>query len=149
MLLVSSNKGRALALVIAEGRRAVAERMHALADAADERVPDCYARLVDTLERAFWAEELVMGAVGPRALRTQRENHARALSALHQAASRINAGDCALAREALVLLGRFLQMHGREIDVALEPAPPVGGRQARCRKQARFRPRRPRAMRRA
>jgi hemerythrin len=149
MLLVSSNKGRALALVIAEGRRAVAERMHALADAADERVPDCYARLVDTLERAFWAEELVMGAVGPRALRTQRENHARALSALHQAASRINAGDCALAREAMVLLGRFLQMHGREIDVALEPAPLAGRRQARCRKQARFRPRRPRAMRRA
>ena len=146
MQLASSGKERALAAVIAEGRRAVAERMSALADAADDRVPDCYARLLDTLEQAFWAEEQVMGAVGCRALRTQRENHARALSALHQAASRIDAGDCALAREALLLLRRFLQMHGREIDVALEPASPAGGRLARCRKQGRARPRRPPAM---
>jgi hemerythrin len=142
---MSSSKARSLVAVIAEGRRAVAERMHALADAADDCVPDCYARLLDTLEQAFWAEELVMGALGHRALRTQRENHARALSALHQAASRIDAGDCALAREALALLGRFLQMHHQEIDVALAPEPAPGGRVARCRKQARTRPRRPRA----
>jgi hemerythrin len=84
--------------------------MYSLAMAADERVPGCYSRLVAAAEQAFQAEEAVAENGDCQALREQRERHARALSALHQAAHRIDDGDAALAREALGLLGRFLAM---------------------------------------
>jgi hemerythrin len=89
-------------------RRELAQSMSSLASADDDRVADCYNRLVAALEHVFQAEELVTENIDQQVLHEQRERHARALSALHQAATRIDDGDAALAREALSLLGRFL-----------------------------------------
>ncbi|GAB3473051.1 hypothetical protein GCM10027321_46610 [Massilia terrae] len=103
----SQQLGFAFAAVHAT-RRELARTISSLANAADERVPGCYNQLVAAVEHAFRAEELVTEAIDQDRLREQQEGHARALSALHQAANRIDDGDAALAREALGLLGRFL-----------------------------------------
>lgn len=91
-------------------RRELARTISSLAKADDDRVPGCYERLVAAVEHVFRAEELVAEAIDQAMLHEQQERHARALSALHQAATRIDGGDAALAREALSLLGRFLIM---------------------------------------
>lgn len=89
-------------------KRELARSIASLASATDERVPGCYTQVVAAVEHAFRAEEVVTEALDQRSLHEQREHHARALSALHQAATRIDGGDAALARDALGLLGRFL-----------------------------------------
>ncbi len=89
-------------------RRELARTISSLANADDDRVPGCYDRLVSAVEQVFRAEETVTEKFDQQDLHEQRERHARALSALHQAATRIDDGDAALAREALGLLGRFL-----------------------------------------
>jgi hemerythrin len=145
----SGTKARALAAVLDEGRRAVARRMAVLACAPDEEVAEAYNQLVATLEQAFDVEEMVLEVVNLRALRAHREQHARALCALHQACPRIESGDVALGREALELLARFLAMHRVSTDLALSavllPAGQVrnckGARHARHRRHHRTLPR--------
>lgn len=129
----SPTNARPLAAAISAGRRAVAARMNALARATDEQAAECFVHLVATLEQSFRVEEQVMEAINCRALRQHREAHARVLCALHQAAARIEDGDAVLAREAVVLLARFLRMHRPAIDQALLAAPGSGVRHAAMR----------------
>lgn len=117
-----------LGIAIAEvhaARRELARTISSLARAEDERVAGCYDQLVAAVEHAFLAEEVVTEAVAQPALHEQRERHARALSALHQASIRIDHGDAALAREALGLLGRFLvTQRDQHPDALLKKGPP-------------------------
>lgn len=135
---IASSTSRALAAVLAEGRRAVAEHIEALSSASDECFADSYVHLVAALEQAFRAEELVMEAVNSRALRGHLEQHARALGALHQVMPQIEAGDIALGREALELLGRFLLMQRSTMDLALSAALAPRIARPRPRKMARW-----------
>ncbi|GAB3402750.1 hemerythrin family protein [Massilia agilis] len=143
-LPASPTNARPLAAAISAGRRAVAQRMNALACATDEQAAECFVNLVAALEQSFRVEEQVMEATNCRALRQHREAHARVLCALHQAASRIESGDAVLAREAVVLLARFLRMHRPAIDQALLAAPrstiPRTATRACCASRGRTRP---------
>ncbi len=110
---------RLLAAVLVTARRSLARAMSALACASDERVVPCYCQLVAAAERAFRAEELVAEHVGHAALSELQARHGRVLLGLHEASTSIEAGNLALAREALTLLSRFLLLNGPGRDVAL------------------------------
>jgi hemerythrin len=106
------------ALVVAAHRR-LAHTMSALGAAPDDEVVPCYHRLVAAAEQAFRAEELAAEQINHHTVREQRERHARVLLGLHQATTSIQDGDLALARDALVLLSRFLLLNRPSHEVAL------------------------------
>ena len=105
-----------------EARRSMTEQMERLSDTPDDRFADGFNALVTTLEASFRDEESVMEALNYPALRSHREQHARALSALHHAQPQIEAGDIGLGREALELLPKWLLMHRSTMDLALASA---------------------------
>ncbi|MGZ5199172.1 MAG: hypothetical protein ACXWC4_05315 [Telluria sp.] len=137
----SRQQDKVLATVIAT-RHALARQMFALGAAKDAQVVPCYLQLVATLEQVFRAEELAAEHINHRTVREQRERHARVLSALHQASTRIEAGNLELARDALLLLSRFLLMHraGRDVVLAAASTSPRPGRQGRLARSRRALP---------
>jgi hemerythrin-like metal-binding protein len=107
--------------------------MERLSHSADDQFADGFNELVASLETSFRDEEAAMEALNYPALRSHREQHARALSALHHAQPRIEGGDVALGREALELLPKWLLLHRSTMDLALacnSRAP--AGRARRC-----------------
>jgi hemerythrin len=110
---------KVLAAVVVTSHRALAHSMSALGSAHDDDVVPCYHRLVAAAEQAFRAEELAAEHINHRAVREQRERHARVLLGLHQASARVQDGDLALARDALELLSRFLLLNRPSHEVAL------------------------------
>lgn len=102
-------------------RRQLFRTMSSMVSATDECVPDCYDRMVAAAEQAFRAEEQLAEADSLGALHDELELQGRALSALHQAASRIDHGDVALAHEALRLLTRFLIARRDHASLAKKP----------------------------
>jgi hypothetical protein len=93
--------------------------MSALGAANDDEVVPCYHRLVAAAEQAFRAEEMAAEHINDRAVPEQLERHARVLLGLHQASTRIQDGDLALARDALELLSRYLLLNRPSHEVAL------------------------------
>ena len=83
-----------------------------------------------------------MEALNYPALRSHREQHARALSALHHAQPQVEGGDIALGREALELLPKWLLLHRSTMDLALAGAarPSAGARAPACRRRLCRRP---------
>jgi hemerythrin-like metal-binding protein len=111
-----------------EARRSLAEQMERVSHTADEQYAGAFNDLIAGLETSFRDEEAVMEALNYPALRSHREQHARALSALHHAQPQVEGGDIALGREALELLPKWLLLHRSTMDLALASAsrPPTG-----------------------
>jgi hemerythrin len=111
-----------------EARRSIATKMERLSHTADDQFADGFTALIADLEASFRDEESVMEALNYPALRSHREQHARALSALHHAQPQVEGGDVGLGREALELLPKWLLMHRSTMDLALASAtrPPAG-----------------------
>jgi hemerythrin len=111
-----------------EARRSIATEMERLSHTADDQFADGFTALIADLEASFRDEESVMEALNYPALRSHREQHARALSALHHAQPQVEGGDVGLGREALELLPKWLLMHRSTMDLALASAtrPPAG-----------------------
>lgn len=111
-----------------EARRSIATKMERLSHTADDQFADGFTALIADLEASFRDEESVMEALNYPALRSHREQHARALSALHHAQPQVEGGDIDLGREALELLPKWLLMHRSTMDLALASAtrPPAG-----------------------
>jgi hemerythrin-like metal-binding protein len=110
-----------------EARRSMTEQMERLSHTSDDQFADGFNDLVANLETSFRDEESAMEALNYPALRSHREQHARALSALHHAQPQIEGGDIGLGREALELLPKWLLLHRSTMDLALASAtrPPV------------------------
>jgi hemerythrin len=111
-----------------EARRSIATGMERLSHTADDQFADGFTALIADLEASFRDEESVMEALNYPALRSHREQHARALSALHHAQPQVEGGDIGLGREALELLPKWLLLHRSTMDLALASAtrPPAG-----------------------
>jgi hemerythrin len=105
--------------MMSEARSAVAQRMERLARTPDDQFVDGFNDLIAELEISFRDEEAVMEALHYPALRGHREQHARALAALHHAQPDVEGGDVELGREALQLLPKWLLLHRSTMDLAL------------------------------
>jgi hemerythrin len=115
-----------------EARRSIATEMERLSHTADDQFADGFTALIADLEASFRDEESIMEALNYPALRSHREQHARALSALHHAQPQVEGGDIGLGREALELLPKWLLMHRSTMDLALASATrPAAGRARR------------------
>jgi hemerythrin-like metal-binding protein len=105
-----------------QARLTTSLQLERLAHTPDEQFADGFNELVADLETSFRDEEAAMEALNYPALRSHREQHARALSALHHAQPQIEGGDIALGREALELLPQWLLLHRSTMDLALASA---------------------------
>jgi hemerythrin-like metal-binding protein len=110
---------RSISGMMTQARRTTSLQMERLAHTADEQFADGFNELVADLEMSFRDEEAAMEALNYPALRSHREQHARALSALHHAQPQVEGGDIALGREALELLPKWLMLHRSTMDLAL------------------------------
>jgi hemerythrin-like metal-binding protein len=90
--------------------------------------PDCELQaglpvLCDKLERDFREEEDLMEAIDFPGIKEHREQHARVLSALHH----VEAGEPGAAREAVLLLPQWFQLHLSTMDTPLAMGLGAGG----------------------
>lgn len=105
-----------------QARRTTAAQIARLALTGDDRFADGFNDLIADLETSFRDEEAVMEALNYPALRSHREQHARALGALHHAQPQVEGGDIGLGRETLELLPKWLLLHRSTMDLALATA---------------------------
>jgi hemerythrin-like metal-binding protein len=119
---------RSVSGMMNEARRSLEEQMEHATHTADEQFAGAFNDLIAGLEASLRDEEAAMEALNYPALRSHREQHARALSALHHTQPRVEGGDVALGREALELLPKWLLLHRSTMDLALASAsrPPPG-----------------------
>lgn len=120
-----------LAATMKQARRAMSSQVERLMHTPDDQFADGFKHLIACLEASFRDEEAVMEALNYPALRSHREQHARALSALHHAQPQVEGGDIALGREALALLPKWLLLHRSTMDLALAAAAREPARRAR------------------
>ena len=118
-----------------EARRALSTELERLSRTADEQFADGFSELIADIEASFRDEEAAMEALNYPALRSHREQHARALSALHHAQPQVEGGDVALGREALELLPKWLLLHRSTMDLALACAALPPGERSRRRQR--------------
>lgn len=123
---------RNVAEMMNEARGNMSAQMERLSRTPDEQFSAGFTDLIATIEASLRDEEAVMEALNYPALRSHREQHARALSALHHAQPQVEGGDIALGREALALLPKWLLLHRSTMDLALAAATrPAAGRSRR------------------
>jgi hemerythrin len=121
-LSTSRYMARNMSGMMNEARRSLEEQMERLSRTNDDRFADGFNELVAALEASLRDEEAAMEALNYPALRSHREQHARALGALHHAQPQVEGGDVALGREALELLPKWLLLHRSTMDLALASA---------------------------
>jgi methyl-accepting chemotaxis protein len=113
-------------------RRSISAEMEHLSHTADDQFAEGFTALIADLEASFRDEESAMEALNYPALRSHREQHAQALSALHHAQPQVEGGDIGLGREVLTLLPKWLLMHRSTMDLALAATTrPLAGRSRR------------------
>jgi hemerythrin len=110
---------RNVAGMMNEARREMSTQMERLSHTSDDQFADGFTNLIATIEACFRDEEAAMEALNYPALRSHREQHARALSVLHHAQPQVEGGDIGLGREALELLPKWLLLHRSTMDLAL------------------------------
>jgi hemerythrin len=113
---------RNLAGMMNEARRSISDRMERLSHTGDDQFADGFNALIADIEARLRDEEAAMEALNYPALRSHREQHARALGALHHAQPQVEGGDIGLGREALELLPKWLLLHRSTMDLALANA---------------------------
>jgi hemerythrin len=122
---------RNVAGMMNQARCTISAQMERLSHAPDDQFSDGFTELIACLESNLLDEEAVMEALSYPALRSHREQHARALSALHHTQPQVEGGNIALGREALELLPQWLLMHRSTLDLALAAAARPSVRRAR------------------
>lgn len=95
------------------------EQLARLAHVPDAEFAAAYAALIDRVERDFYAEQQMMEEINFPANNSHVEQHARILSALHHANSRVMEGDIAAGREVVELLPQWFAFHLSTMDMAL------------------------------
>ena len=113
---------RNVAGMMNEARREMSTQLERLSHTSDDQFADGFTTLIAGIEASFRDEEAAMEALNYPALRSHREQHARALSALHHAQPQVEGGDIGLGREALALLPKWLLLHRSTMDLALASA---------------------------
>lgn len=98
--------------------RQLLEQMNGLLNGSDSDVAQGMEALVTAMERDFREEEALMEQIAYPGIRAHMEQHARVLATLH----RIEPGDVAAARAALVLLPQWFEVHLETLDTALAVA---------------------------
>lgn len=91
----------------------------------DSAFPVELTKLVARVERDFAEEEKLMEEIDFPAASSHREQHARVLSGLHHAMSRVMDGDIECGRHAVNLLFEWFQVHLMTVDLALAAAADV------------------------
>jgi hemerythrin-like metal-binding protein len=105
-----------------QAHRVLLDTLAELAQVSDLEFVRNYPSLVAAIERDFEEEEALMDKTGLASFKPHLEQHARMLSALHHAASRVLEGDIEPGREAVVLLRQWLVFHISTLDKALADA---------------------------
>ena len=95
------------------------EELARLARVPDIEFANSYAALIADVERDFHAEQLMMDEINFPASNSHVEQHARILSGLHHANSRVMRGEIAAGREAVRLLPHWFAFHLATMDTAL------------------------------
>ena len=95
------------------------EQLASLANLPDAEFAVSYAALIACVERDFYAEQVMMDEIDFPANNSHVEQHARILSALHHANSRVMEGDIAAGREVIALLPQWFTFHLSTMDMAL------------------------------
>ncbi|TDK68583.1 bacteriohemerythrin [Sapientia aquatica] len=95
------------------------DQLVSLADAPDSELVNLLPPLIAGMESDFYQEEALMEKVNYPEIKVHREQHARVLSALHNAMPDVLRNDFALARKALELLPQWSVMHIITVDKAL------------------------------
>lgn len=91
-----------------------------LASASDQEFAADYHAFVTQVEDMFRREEQWMEAIDFPAFRTHREQHARALGALHNVDSRLMGGDLGVGRKLVdTLLPQWFCFHMATLDATL------------------------------
>jgi hemerythrin len=107
-----------------DAHQALAQQITALRQTPENGAFDsALARLTDSLEADFRAEEQIMEAIDYPAIRSHREQHARVLATLHGLAD----GDHGARRRAVELLLPWFHVHLETADTALAAALEVAG----------------------
>ncbi|HEU4776780.1 MAG TPA: hemerythrin family protein [Telluria sp.] len=107
-----------------EAHKALAQQISALQQLPEDSAFDTgLARLTESLEADFRAEEQLMEAIAYPAIRSHREQHARVLATLHSLAD----GDHAARRRVVALLLPWFHVHLETADTALAAALEVAG----------------------
>jgi len=101
------------------GHEAFLRELERLETVSDERFCAAFQAVISLLESDFREEESVMEEIDYQGAAAHREQHARVLAALHQAAAHTMQGDLALGRHAAGLLGQWFIMHLATQDTAL------------------------------
>ncbi|MCC6072919.1 bacteriohemerythrin [Massilia sp. GCM10020059] len=110
-----------------EAHKALFHEMMRLYVAPDSELAEGLPLLCDKLERDFREEEDLMEAMDAPHMKEHREQHARVLSALHH----VEAGEPAAAREAVMLLPQWFQLHLATMDRSLAAFASASGMQKR------------------
>ena len=90
-----------------------------IADAPDHEMKDHLSALIAGMESDFYQEEALMEKINYPEIKVHREQHARVLSAFHQAMPDVLRNDFHSARKALELLPQWVVMHIITVDKAL------------------------------
>jgi hypothetical protein len=143
-LSTSRYMARNISGMMTQARRSTALQLERLSHTADDQFADGFNEMIADLEMSFRNEEAAMEALDYPALRSHREQHARALSALHHASRRSKARYRARARSARTA-AEVLLLHRSTMDWRWPPtaagAPAV--RRVPGRRPCRAMPRRP------
>lgn len=81
-----------------------------------------YAHLLEKIESDFRSEEDLMETLEFPGLKNHREQHARILSILHQAALQVMEGDVLFGQKIIRLLPEWFIQHMATLDIALAEA---------------------------
>jgi hemerythrin len=103
-------------------RRMVLKEIGRVLIVPDAEFMHCYSTLVASVERGFADEEQAMENIDFDGLKTHREQHARVLSGLHHADSRVRSGDIAVGRKTITLLSQWMEFHLITMDSVLDVA---------------------------
>lgn len=109
LLLTRHPHGVAHAMTLTRHRLLTCVRKVALEP--NDRFSEAFAKLVRAVENTFCNEETLMETAGHPGLRERRRNNAELLSALHHAASEVEAGNHALGREVIAALPGLVSLH--------------------------------------
>jgi hemerythrin-like metal-binding protein len=100
------------------GQRALLAAIAYTSETGDDKLPQAFAEMVDTLEAKFRFEESLMETIDLPSIHTHREQHMRVLAALRLAESSLEVEPW-LARHALALLEDWFELHVQTQDAVL------------------------------
>jgi hypothetical protein len=120
----SSSRARVIGAAMRHVRKRLCSRLRELADASDAGFMAGWQMIVAEVEAGFRQEETIMEILGYSGLQPHRAENACTLRALHRITPQVEAGQTALARQALSALADILSLHRLTAGVALANRPP-------------------------